>query len=182
FAWHQVLDQPRIVRGDTDLQRGSLLGPAYSTDEIAAWLDKTGAPYERLDDETLFDRTAEAIDQGKVVGWFSGRMEFGPRALGSRSILGDARRPETQRTMNLKIKYRESFRPFAPAVVAERASDYFELDVESPYMLLVAPVRQDRRIESSAVNGLSGLDRVNEVRSDVPAVTHVDYSARIQTV
>lgn len=182
FAWHQVLDQPRIVTGDTDLQRGSLLGPAYSTDEIAAWLDKTGAPYERLDDETLFDRTAEAIDQGKVVGWFSGRMEFGPRALGSRSILGDARRPETQRTMNLKIKYRESFRPFAPAVIAERASDYFELDVESPYMLLVAPVRQDRRIESSAVNGLSGLDRVNEVRSDVPAVTHVDYSARIQTV
>jgi len=163
--------------------RGSYLGPAFSEDYIERELDKSGANYHRLASETLIDQAALALSQEKVIGWFQGRMEFGPRALGGRSILGDPRSPKTQSIMNLKIKYRESFRPFAPSVLREDIADYFELDSDSPYMLLVAPVVKSRR--SSLKNGGSekfGINLLNVPRSDIPAVTHVDYSARIQTV
>ena len=141
------------------------------------------APYERLSDDVLFDRVAEELATGKIVGWFQGRMEFGPRALGGRSILGDARDPKMQSVMNLKIKFRESFRPFAPSVLRERVSDYFALDTDSPYMLLVAPVVENRRIVPTAEQqALWGIDLLNVPKSDIPAATHVDYSARIQTV
>jgi len=163
--------------------RGSFLGPAYGNDEIEALLQRVRAPYERLDETMLLCRVAGELASEKVVGWFQGPMEFGPRALGGRSILGDPRSPKMQSVMNLKIKYRESFRPFAPSVLRERVADYFEMDVDSPYMLLVAGVRQDRRVEMSAdQKALWGIDLLNVPRSDIPAVTHVDYSARIQTV
>jgi carbamoyltransferase len=163
--------------------RGGYLGPEYSEEEIHRFLASTGAPYTRLDDDELVHRTAMLLAQEKVVGWFDGRMEFGPRALGARSILGDARSPRMQAQMNLKIKFREGFRPFAPSVLRERVGDYFELDTDSPYMLLVAPVREERRIPiPDAQNALWGIDRLNVPRSDIPAVTHVDYSARVQTV
>jgi carbamoyltransferase len=162
---------------------GSFLGPVYSNEEIERYLQALGAPYERLDEPTLLCRLAADLANEKVVGWLSGPMEFGPRALGGRSILGDPRSERMQSVMNLKIKYRESFRPFAPSVLRERVSDYFEMDVDSPYMLLVAPVRSDRRRPViSEQQQLWGIDLLNVPRSDIPAVTHIDYSARVQTV
>jgi carbamoyltransferase len=170
-----------------DAQQGSYLGPRYASGEVLAFLDRHAYPYERIADQaSRLDIVARALAEGKIVGWFCGRMEFGPRALGARSILGDPRNPSTQATMNLKIKYRESFRPFAPSVLRERCAEYFELDGESPYMLVVAPVRPERRLAMDMSAFDSGDDdmraMINQPRSDIPAVTHVDYSARIQTV
>ncbi len=163
--------------------RGSYLGPAFSDDEIAAHLDQVGAVYDRLPTSAMLDRAAAALAGEKVVGWFQGRMEFGPRSLGGRSILGDARSSKMQSVMNLKIKYRESFRPFAPSVLREHVSEWFDLDGDSPYMLLVAPVREDRRIAmTEEQRRLFGIEKLNVPRSTLPAVTHVDYSARVQTV
>jgi carbamoyltransferase len=182
-AWHEMDQQPRCVTSGQDAMRGAYLGPAFSNAEIEAALNEANANYEKLDECSLLCRVADELAAEKVVGWFCGRMEFGPRALGARSILGDARSAKMQSVMNLKIKYRESFRPFAPSVMRERLSDYFELDVDSPYMLLVAPVRQARRIEmTGSARELWGIDLLNVPRSDIPAVTHVDYSARIQSV
>lgn len=183
-AWHQLEGQPRTLRPDgADGMQGALLGPAFSDADIEALLQAQGAPYVRLSDGELYHRIAEELAAERVIGWFQGRMEFGPRALGARSILGDARSPKMQSVMNLKIKYRESFRPFAPAVLHERVAEYFELDAESPYMLLVAPVVERRRMAMTAAQqALWGIDLLNVPRSDIPAVTHVDYSARIQTV
>lgn len=183
FAWHQVLDGRREVDGERDLQQGSYLGPSWTDDEIEKWLKEHECPYARMDEESLIDEVSDAIMNGKVTGWFAGRMEFGPRALGNRSIIGDARSTTMQSTMNLKIKHRESFRPFAPSVLRENASDFFELECSSPYMLLVAPVRKDRRLNPpEGSETLFGIDQLNVPRSDVPAITHVDYSARVQTV
>src|SRR5499426_4645799 len=163
--------------------RGAFLGPAFSNAEIEQFLKTQDAPYVRLSDAELYTHIAEELAAEKVIGWFQGRMEFGPRALGARSILGDARSPKMQSVMNLKIKYRESFRPFAPSVLRERVADYFELEADSPYMLLVAPVRESRRTAlTEDQQALWGIDLLNVPRSDIPAVTHVDYSARIQTV
>jgi carbamoyltransferase len=159
---------------------GALLGPGFSDAEIKRTLDDHHAVYEALGDDAVIARTAELLQQGKVVGWVQGRMEFGPRALGSRSILGDARSPAMQTVMNLKVKFRESFRPFAPIVRRERVKDYFELDTDSPYMLLVAPVQKKLRLK--VPTDAQGFDRLQQVRSSIPAVTHVDYSARVQTV
>jgi carbamoyltransferase len=161
--------------------RGAFLGPEFGDDEIEEVLRGHGAVYERCSPEALLDRTVALLEQEKVVGWFQGRMEYGPRALGNRSILGDARSARMQSVMNLKVKFRESFRPFAPAVRRERVADYFDLDTDSPYMLLVAPVRQALRVDAPP-DALSGLDRIRQVRSRLPAITHVDYSARVQTV
>jgi carbamoyltransferase len=181
-AWHKLENKARTV-GGTDAMQGSLLGPSYTNEEIEQFLRRKEAPYERLSDEILLDHLAEELAAGKVVGWFGGRMEFGPRALGSRSILGDARNPKMQSVMNLKIKFRESFRPFAPSVLRERVSDYFELDTDSPYMLLVAPVVEKRRTRlTEEEQSLWGIDLLNVPKSDIPAATHVDYSARVQTV
>jgi carbamoyltransferase len=182
--WHRYLGQPRVRHaGQGDGMGGALLGPAYSEDEIEAWLAQQGYPAQRLTYETAAERIADLLEQGKVIGLFQGRMEFGPRALGARSIIGDARSPKMQSLMNLKIKFRESFRPFAPAVLRERVADWFELDGESPYMLLVADVALKRRRPVSDVDAARrGLDRLSLVRSEIPAVTHVDHSARIQTV
>lgn len=182
FVWYQLLDNQRTV-GNSDSQKGSLLGSSYSNEEVEDILKDLGACYKKVgDNESLTEQVAELLDQGFVVGWMQGRMEFGPRALGSRSILGDPRNPKMQSLMNLKIKFRESFRPFAPIVLKERVHEYFDLkpEQESPYMLLVAKVREDKRRES--LFRLRNLDRVNEIRSVIPAVTHVDNSARIQTV
>lgn len=185
FIWHQLLNRPRRPT-IPDSQNASLLGPSYSTGDIAAFLEAEGAQYRELgDDEELCEHVAEAIAQGKVVGWFQGRMEFGPRALGSRSILGDARHPAMQSIINQKVKFREGFRPFAPLVLREHASEYFDIDSEhdSPYMLLVAPVRDDKRLATPEdLKVLAGLDQLAIKRSVIPAVTHVDYSARLQTV
>jgi carbamoyltransferase len=183
FAWHQIMDKPRKPVFP-DSQNGSYLGPKFSNDEILRYLDSAGAVYKKYDGETeLCDKIAELLDGGNVVGLFQGRMEFGPRALGGRSIIGDPRDPEMQSKMNLKIKFRESFRPFAPSVLAERTNDYFDLHTESPYMLLVAPVRKEiRRPSDAESDGLFGIDKLKVLRSDLPAITHVDYSARIQTV
>jgi len=185
FIWHQLLGRPRVAHAD-DSQRGSLLGPRYSDAEVAAFLDGVGAKYRRFDDDAaLCDYVAGLLAQEQVVGWLQGRMEFGPRALGSRSILGDARSPAIQSVMNLKIKFRESFRPFAPAVLEERVDEFFAMRPreQSPYMLLVAPVCESKRTAMGAERvDLSGLDRLRVPRSTVPAVTHVDYSARVQTV
>ncbi len=190
FVWHQLLEHPRHVDG-RDTQRGSLLGPRFSNADIARFLAETEAPHEQFEDEgALLDTVARLIAQGNIVGWFHGRMEFGPRALGARSILGDPRNPVMQATMNLKIKFRESFRPFAPCVLREQAHDYFGLQAgqESPYMLLVAPVLERHRValsETEAKRMAKDPDlrhRVNIARSTLPAITHVDYSARIQTV
>jgi carbamoyltransferase len=182
-AWHRLEGRARQTNGHADGMRGSLLGPSFSNDEIERFLKKQEAPYARLDDGELFDRVAEELASGKIVGWFQGRMEFGPRALGGRSILGDARNPKMQSVMNLKIKYRESFRPFAPSVLRERVADYFEMNTDSPYMLLVAPVLEKRRTEmTKEQEALWGIELLNVPRSDIPAVTHIDYSARIQTV
>jgi carbamoyltransferase len=190
FVWHQLLEKPRAP-GDQDSQQGSFLGPSYTSDQISRFLVGQGRQGHRFTTEPdLLEHVAELLADGKVVGWFEGRMEFGPRALGARSILGDPRSPAMQATMNLKIKFRESFRPFAPVVLQDRAAEWFDLEPgqESPYMLLVAPVREDRRvpIAPSALRTMQEdpdlRHRVNVVRSEIPAVTHVDYSARIQTV
>ena len=183
FAWHQVRGAPRRVDPGRDSQSGSYLGPAFSSDAIRQWLDGEGIPYRAHPAADIPGIAAELIAEEKVVGWFSGRMEFGPRALGARSILGDARSPKMQSVLNLKIKFRESFRPFAPSCLVEDVAEYFELEVESPYMLLVAPVVERRRRTMSAEQeALFGIDKLNVPRSDIPAVTHVDYSARVQTV
>ena len=184
-AVHGHDQQPRAARSNnSDEMRGSYLGPRFSNEEIESFLKAKGAPYVRLDDEELFAHVADEMAAEKVVGWFQGRMEFGPRALGGRSIIGDARSPKMQSVMNLKIKFRESFRPFAPSVLRERVSEYFSMDVDSPYMLLVAPVIEERRtpITKEQADTLWGIDLLNIPKSDIPAVTHVDYSARIQTV
>jgi carbamoyltransferase len=182
LIWHRHCQQPRTAPG-RDQMRGAYLGPEFSEAEIEAFLKEQGAVYERLPRAELFPRVAGILAGEKVVGWFNGRMEFGPRALGSRSILGDPRSPRMQAQMNIKIKFREGFRPFAPSVLRERVGDYFELDCDSPYMLLVAPVREERRIALTAEQEqLWGIDLLNIPKSDIPAVTHVDYSARVQTV
>ncbi len=182
LAWHKFLGHPRVP-DPADSMRGTLLGPAYDDEAIANFLASQGAPFYRLPPDRLAEKVAELLASGRIVGWFQGRMEFGPRALGNRSILGDPRDPKMQRTLNLKIKFRESFRPFAPAVLRECVSDYFELDRDSPYMLLVAGVQRGRCRElTSEERRLTGLDRLRVPQSDIPAVTHVDRSARIQTV
>jgi carbamoyltransferase len=183
YAWYQYLNHPREVENGKDSMAGARLGPQFGTEEIQAFLDVNQLPYRRLDDHVWAQTIAELIADHNVVGLFEGRMEFGPRALGGRSILGDPRSPKMQSIMNLKIKYRESFRPFAPSVLQERASDYFELNHKSPYMLLVAPLCKEHRVNTERYERPQNLrDWVNEVRSSVPAITHVDYSARVQTV
>jgi carbamoyltransferase len=182
FVWHQLLGHERHP-GAIDAQQGSRLGPQYCDEDVAAAILREGLTAHRLDDQEIYARVSTLLAQEKVVGWFRGRMEFGPRALGSRSIIGDARSTEMQTVMNVKIKFRESFRPFAPSVLLERTTDFFDInrDVESPYMLLVAPVREDKRVRENT-DGLWGLDLLKKKRSVIPAVTHVDYSARLQTV
>ncbi|MDI6774618.1 MAG: carbamoyltransferase [Verrucomicrobiota bacterium] len=182
FAWHQIQDQPRQADGRRDAMNGAYLGPAFPDDEIEAWLRARGYPARKLAEAEWPATLAELIASRRVIGLVDGRMEFGPRALGARSIIGDARSPQMQSVMNLKIKFRESFRPFAPTSLVERVSDFFELDRPSPYMLLVAPVRKERRVTWKDGLDLSIRERVNLARSDVPAITHVDYSARVQTV
>jgi carbamoyltransferase len=183
FVWHQVLGRERKADGINDTQCGSYLGRAYSNEEICAYLKSQNIPFTELTDEQLPEKIADLISAEKVIGWFYGRMEFGPRALGARSIIGDAQSSRMQEMMNLKIKFRESFRPFAPSVLRERVLDWFELDTESPYMLLVAPVAKSRRREmNTEEKNLFGLQKLLTIRSTIPAVTHVDYSARVQTV
>ena len=180
-TWHTELDKPRSDYRDR--MRGALLGPSFSDEEIAQRLTAVGARFDTLSRELLLKRTAEALLVGKAVGWFQGRMEFGPRALGARSIIADPRSPTMQKNLNLKVKFRESFRPFAPAVLREDVAQWFALDTDSPYMLLVANVREDhQRAMTNAEQLLFGIDKLNVIRSDIPAVTHVDYSARVQTV
>ena len=179
--WHRAQDRPRTPAGaGGDGMSGAFLGPAFADDEIAATLDRLGAVYRRLGDDELIDAAARDLADGQAIGWFQGRAEYGPRALGNRSILADPRRSDTQSVLNLKVKFRESFRPFAPAVLAEHARDCFDLDAESPYMLIVAPVAEHCRLPVDAA--ATGLDRLKQIRSTIPAVTHVDYSARVQTV
>ena len=183
LIWHRQFKAPRVADGKKDQMRGAYLGPQFSDQEIEAFLDQVGAVYHKLDRQTLLETTARALSEEKIVGWFNGRMEFGPRSLGARSILGDPRSARMQSQMNLKIKFREGFRPFAPSVLRERVSDYFELDTDSPYMLLVAPVKKERQIAMQEDDQRRwGIDQLNVVRSDIPAVTHIDYSARVQTV
>ncbi len=184
-VWHMYENGPRAsgLGPRLDSQSGSYLGPEYSQSEVETYLHSQSAPYTIVCDEQLLPLVAQFIAGGKIIGWFSGRMEFGPRALGARSIIGDARDPEMQKRMNLKIKFRESFRPFAPAVLAEHVSDWFDLDRPSPYMLLVAGVKKNHQIAmSDEQQRLFGIDKLNVRRSSIPAVTHVDYSARVQTV
>jgi carbamoyltransferase len=183
FIEHQLLDQPRRV-DRLDRQRGSLLGPRFDSQEVRSFLERVGAKYRRIEsDDELCEYVAGQIASEKVVGWCQGRMEFGPRALGSRSILGDARSEQMQKVMNVKIKFRESFRPFAPSVLQERVAEYFEVRPEepSPYMLITSPVRETIRLKTNG-DGLTGIDKLKVKRSSVPAITHVDYSARMQTV
>ena len=189
LASHRLLGEPRpgvgpSPSGEADAMQGAYLGPAFSDEEIREALDAAGARYETLSDEALLTAAVDALEAGKAVGWFQGRMEFGPRALGARSILADARSPDAQRTLNLKVKQRESFRPFAPSVLREKAADWFEIDCGGPYMLLTANVRPERRVPVDAAQDAveAGVERVNVPRSQIPAVTHVDYSARLQTV
>lgn len=181
-AWHKELDQPRNVE-TKDTMRGAYLGPSYAQDAIETALNGCGAKFESLDDETFLAATADALAEGKAIGWFQGRMEYGPRALGARSIIGDPRSETMQKTLNLKVKFRESFRPFAPSILREDVAEWFDFDGDSPYMLFVAPVHADKCLEmTDAQKALFGIDKLNVKRSDIPAVTHVDYSARIQTV
>jgi carbamoyltransferase len=186
LGYHHFVGALRRPNGstDSDAMSGAYLGPSYSEVDIRERLAAEGARFEVIDDEqALLYRTASALADGRAVGWFQGRMEFGPRALGNRSILADARNPQMQKLLNLKVKYRESFRPFAPAVLAEDAQEWFELDRASPYMLLVANIARRHRIETNgAGQNISGLEKLDVLRSDVPAITHVDYSARVQTV
>ena len=180
---YSYLNQPRVCQGPSDAMRGSYLGPRFSNQDIESSLQQLEASYERVEDSDLYRRVAQYLAEGKVIGWLQGHMEFGPRALGGRSILGDPRSEKMQSVMNLKIKYRESFRPFAPSVLRERVSEYFEMDTDSPYMLLVAPVAEKRRrAVQPEQQKLWGIDLLNVPKSDIPAVTHVDYSARVQTV
>ena len=182
-VWHLHHGQDRRLPEGRDAMQGACLGPGFTDSEIEAELRTCGARFHRLDETTLIERVADALAAGQALGWMQGRMEFGPRALGARSILADPRSPVMQRQLNLKVKYRESFRPFAPSVLGERVGEWFEHDTDSPYMLLVAAVRKDqRRAPSEAEQALSGIERLKVPRSTVPAVTHVDYSARIQTV
>ena len=182
-AHHLHKGAARAPARGLDAMQGGYLGPRFSQEDIQRRLSRAGAVFESLDDDALLDACAQALAEGRALGWFQGRMEFGPRALGARSILGDARSPAMQKTLNLKVKYRESFRPFAPSVLAEDAASWFEIDCESPYMLLVADVARDQRIAMTAAEeALFGIDKLNVPRSSIPAVTHVDYSARVQTV
>jgi len=182
-AWHELLGKSREVSGDADRMRGSYLGPRYDMGAVRSALQKLNASFEELSDNALYSRLAQLIADGKVVGWFQGAMEFGPRALGGRSIIGDPRSSTMQSVMNLKIKYRESFRPFAPAVLAEHVGSIFEQESESPYMLIVAQVKKEHHVApSSGEDAAFGIDKLKQVRSNIPAVTHVDHSARIQTV
>jgi len=183
LAWYKYLGNKRNSDGKRDQQKASLLGPEYSDEYIGQFLAREGMPYKKLPIGDIPEVVSDLIAQGKVIGWFQGKMEFGPRALGARSIIGDSRNPEMQSRMNLKIKYRESFRPFAPTVLADKANDWFDLDSDSPYMLLVAPIKEDKKIKpDSSSAGLAGFEKLKAERSVVPAVTHVDYSARVQTV
>ncbi|MGH6611822.1 MAG: carbamoyltransferase C-terminal domain-containing protein, partial [Burkholderiaceae bacterium] len=184
FAYHGFKDQPRVPsNGAGDRMKGSYLGPEFSQADCESRLRTAGAKFTVLGDDAMIDACAKALAEDKAVGWFQGRMEFGPRALGGRSILGDARSPTMQSVLNLKVKYRESFRPFAPSVLRERVADWFEINYDSPYMLLVADVVERRRKEmTSEQKAMFGIQKLNVPRSDIPAVTHVDYSARIQTV
>jgi carbamoyltransferase len=183
LIWHRHLKQPRRVTPGQDGMKGAYLGPSYSDTEIESYLTSVGAPYRKLGRAELLQTVARLLAEEKVVGLFNGRMEFGPRALGARSILGDPRSPKMQAQMNIKIKFREGFRPFAPSVLRDKVHEYFELDTDSPYMLLVAPVKTERQIPMDPrADALWGIDKLNVVRSDIPAVTHIDYSARIQTV
>ncbi|MCH8080247.1 MAG: carbamoyltransferase [Proteobacteria bacterium] len=181
--WHSYLEKPRKINGTNDSMQGAYLGGSFSNEAIKHHLDNAGVKYAQLDDDELMPKLARQLADGKVIGWFSGRMEFGPRALGGRSIIGDPRSSKMQSLMNLKIKYRESFRPFAPAIKAESVSEWFDIDRESPYMLLVAPVKENKRCGmTEEQKQLFGIDKLNIQRSEIPAVTHVDYSARIQTI
>jgi carbamoyltransferase len=180
-AYYQFKGQPRVAQR-ADAMQGAFLGPHYAQADCEARLRAAGARFEVLNEDALIDVCAHALAAGQAVGWFQGRMEFGPRALGARSILGDPRSPTMQSVLNLKIKYRESFRPFAPSVLRERVADWFELDADSPYMLLVAHVKGERRVDSGDDAALFGIDRLKRVRSQIPAATHVDHSARVQTV
>ena len=181
-VWHKYLEKPRTVKTG-DAMRGSYLGPKFSDDEVTKFLNSQAIPHQQISRNELNERVADLLNDGAVVGWFQGRMEFGPRALGNRTILGDARHLDMQKKMNLKIKFREGFRPFAPAVLAEDVSDWFDLKSSSPYMLVVAPVAEHRRSKDHAdMSKLFGIDKLNVVRSQIPAVTHVDFSARVQTV
>jgi carbamoyltransferase len=183
LIWHRHCKKPRTVTAGKDQMNGSYLGPEYSDAEIEKALDAVGAKYVKLARPEVTTTVATHLADGKIIGWMNGRMEFGPRSLGCRSILGDPRSPKMQADMNIKIKFREGFRPFAPSVLRERVSDYFELDTDSPYMLLVAPVKKSRQIPMTAEQQkLWGLDLLNVPKSDIPAVTHIDYSARVQTV
>jgi len=182
-AWHQFLGKERNADGRHDLMQGALLGPAFAQGDIERRLKEAGAHFSTVSDDDVIEKTATSLAGGEAVGWMQGRMEFGPRALGARSVLGDPRSPAMQKTLNLRVKYRESFRPFAPAVLREDVSDWFELDTDSPYMLLVADVKNERRRRmTNEEEQLFGIDKLNVARSDIPAVTHVDYSARVQTV
>ncbi|MDB4139224.1 carbamoyltransferase [Candidatus Thioglobus sp.] len=181
-VWHKELNKPRVVNPD-DAMQGSYLGPSYKQESIEKELLDCGAIFNLVTEDEMIEQTAQALSEGQAIGWFQGKMEFGPRALGGRSILGDPRSEKMQKTLNLKVKYRESFRPFAPSVLREDVTEWFELDNDSPYMLLVDDVRKDKRIEmTKEEKSLFGIDRLNIKRSSIPAVTHVDYSARIQTV
>lgn len=181
--WYHHLNNPRTVNGARDAMQASLLGPAYDDNEIGHFLEDRGGVGVKLEPDEFPVRVARQLASGKVVGFFQGRMEFGPRALGARSILGDPRSTDTQSVMNLKIKFRESFRPFAPTVLREHMHEYFELDADSPYMLQVAPVKKERQIPMSTdQKNLFGIEKLNVPRSDIPAITHVDYSARVQTI
>jgi len=182
-AYHLYLGQPRLPINTLDAMQGCYLGPGFAQDEIERRLAAAGAVFEVMDEPALIEATVDALSSDKAVGWYQGRMEFGPRALGNRSILGDPRSPTMQKTLNLRVKYRESFRPFAPSVLREDVADWFEHNGDSPYMLVVADVAKKRRVATSEADAqLSGTDKVNGVRSEIPAVTHVDYSARLQTV
>ncbi len=182
-AYHLYKEQPRKVPAGKDAMQGSYLGPSYEVADVEGRLKASGAKFSILEDDAMISATANALADGKAVGWFQGRMEFGPRALGARSIIADPRSPEMQKTLNLRVKFRESFRPFAPSILREDVSDWFEIDSDSPYMLMVAPVAENkRRVMTSAEEALFGIEKLNVPRSDIPAVTHVDYSARIQTV
>jgi len=180
--WHIELNNPRKVSHNDDMQ-GSFLGPEFTQEEIEEQLKKAGAKYEILSEDDLLDKTSTDLSLGDAIGWFQGRMEFGPRSLGGRSILGDPRSEKMQKNLNLKVKYRESFRPFAPSILREDLNDWFEINVDSPYMLMVSNIKKDKTIEmNNEQKKLFGIEKLNIKRSEIPAVTHVDYSARIQTV
>ncbi len=183
IAWYQHLDNERIADGKSDFMKGAYLGPEYSNEKIKTYLDDNNYKYEKLTDKELPEKIADLINEQNVIGWFQGKMEFGPRALGSRTIIGDARSKETQRIINLKIKFRESFRPFAPSILEENISEYFDIDRPSPYMLLVADVNKKIQLPmTEEQKSYFGLKKLNVARSKVPAITHIDYSARIQSI